>query len=249
MSVQPKATPALRKAFLAELPRLMQELTAGLNLINWPETQRREFFGQLMPAHADALKATGSSQLDNNLLARQVDSVLERPLPSRAELKTTPTAPSTPEAADPEFSAEEAQRVGLLVEAAVDWDKPVEADTEPAEIADDSRLALPGMPALGDATEPSHGRALAEQVQVGFAYQMQLQGQWQKVRLSHVSAARSFYVFTHGDRHLQTISLTLRMLVRLCEAGRLRAFETAYLVERATARARRQLAAVGSRTS
>jgi len=249
MSVQPKATPALRKAFLAELPRLMQELTAGLNLINWPETQRREFFGQLMPAHADALKATGSSQLNNNLLARQVDSVLERPLPSRAELKTTPTAPSTPEAADPEFSAEEAQRVGLLVEAAVDWDKPVEADTEPAEIADDNRLALPGMPALGDATEPSHGRALAEQVQVGFAYQMQLQGQWQKVRLSHVSAARSFYVFTHGDRHLQTISLTLRMLVRLCEAGRLRAFETAYLVERATARARRQLAAVGSRTS
>jgi hypothetical protein len=105
------------------------------------------------------------------------------------------------------------------------------------------------MPALSDATEPSHGRALAEQVQVGFAYQMQLQGQWQKVRLSHVSAARSFYVFTHGDRHLQTISLTLRMLVRLCEAGRLRAFETAYLIERATARARRQLAAVGSRTS
>lgn len=252
MSVQPKATPALRKAFLAELPKLMQDLTAGMNLVGWPEAQRREFFGQLMPAHAKALKSAASSQLDNNLLARQVDSVLERPLPSRAELKTTPPAPSTPEAADPDFSAEEARRVGLLVEAAVDWDKPVAADTEPAEITDDNRLALPGMPAQNDASdaaEPSHGRALAEQVQVGFAYQMQLQGQWQKVRLSHVSAARSFYVFTHGDRQLQTISLTLRMLVRLCEAGRLRAFETAYLVERATARARRQLAAVGSRTS
>jgi hypothetical protein len=247
MSVQPKATPALRKAFLAELPKLMQDLTAGMNLIGWPEAQRRDFFGQLMPAHAEALRTTGSSQLDNNLLARQVDSVLERPLPSRAELKTTPAAPANPEAEDPEFSTEEARRVGLLVEAAVDWDKPVEADTEPAEIAADNRLALPGMPALTESTEPSHGRALAEQVQVGFAYQMQVQGQWQKVRLSHVSAARSFYVFTHGDRHQQTISLTLRMLVRLCEAGRLRAFETAYLVERATARARRQLAAVGGR--
>ncbi len=249
MSVQPKATPALRKAFLAELPKLMQELTGGMNLIGWPEAQRREFFGQLMPAHAEALKSAGSSQLDNNLLARQVDSVLERPLPSRAELKTTPPTPPTAESEDPDFSPEEAQQVGLLVEAAVDWSKPVEADTEPAEIAADNRLALPGMPAMNESTEPSHGRALAEQVQVGFAYQMQLQGQWQKVRLSHVSAARGFYVFTHGDRHLQTISLTLRMLVRLCEAGRLRAFETAYLVERATARARRQLAAVGSRGS
>jgi len=261
MSVQPKATPALRKAFLAELPKLMLDLTAGMNLVGWPEAQRREFFGQLMPAHAEALKSAASSQLDNNLLARQVTSVLERPLPSRAELKTTPAAPAIPEAADPDFSAEEAQRVGLLVEAAVDWDKPVEADTEPAEIADDNRLALPGMPALSDASDASEpskpseprelrqGRALAEQVQVGFAYQMQLQGQWQKVRLSHVSAARSFYVFSHGDRHRQTISLTLRMLVRLCEAGRLRAFETAYLVERATARARRQLAAVASRAS
>ena len=246
MSVQPKATPALRKAFLAVLPKLMQELTAGLNLIGWPEAQRREFFGQLMPAHADALKATGSSQLDNNLLARQLDSVLERPLPSRAELNASPPAPATPEAEPAEFSAEEARRVGLLDDAAVAWNQSVDADTEPAEIAADNRVALPGMPALTEPAEPSQGRALAEQVQVGFAYRMQLQGQWQKVRLSHVSAARSFYVFTHGERHQQTISMTLRMLVRLCEAGRLRAFETAYLVERATARARRQLAAVGA---
>ena len=255
MSVQPKATPALRKAFLAELPKLMQELTGGLNLIGWPEAQRRDFFGQLMPAHAEALKAANSSQLDNNLLARQVDSVLERPLPSRAELKVSPSARAAADSADSahaadgadaEFSAEEAQRVGLLDEAAVDWDRPVEADTEPAEIAADNRLALPGMPALAESAEPSHGRALAEQVQVGFAYQMQLQGQWQKVRLSHVSAARSFYVFTHGNRHQQVVSLTMRMLVRLCESGRLRAFETAYLVERATARARRQLAGVSS---
>ena len=246
MSVQPKATPALRKAFLAELPRLMQELTTGLNLVGWPEAQRRDFFGKLMPAHAEALKSSASSQLDSNLLARQVDGVLERPLPSRAELKSIPPAMVTAETAQADFSPEEAKRVGLLEEAAVDWAQPVEADTEPAEIDADNRLALPGMPALNEAAEPSRGRALAGQVQVGFAYQMQLQGQWQKVRLSHVSAARSFYVFTQGQRHQQAISMTLRMLVRLCEAGRLRPFETAYLVERATARARRQLAAVGS---
>ena len=36
--------------------------------------------------------------------------------------------------------------------------------------------------------------------------------------------------------------MTSRMLARMCETGRLRAFESAYLLERATARARKQLA-------
>ena len=45
------------------------------------------------------------------------------------------------------------------------------------------------------------------------------------------------------------MSLTLRMLVRLCETGRFKAFESAYLVERATARARRQLAGLGANTT
>ena len=87
---------------------------------------------------------------------------------------------------------------------------------------------------------------LADHVQIGFAYRMHLDGGWQKVRLSHVSAARSFFIFSMGGRHKQTISLTRRMLERLCETGRLKAFETSYLVERATARARRQLAGLSA---
>jgi hypothetical protein len=61
MSVQPKPTPAQRKAFLAELPKLMQDLNEGMNLIGWPEAQRRAFFGQLMPAHAEALKSQAAA--------------------------------------------------------------------------------------------------------------------------------------------------------------------------------------------
>ena len=38
--------------------------------------------------------------------------------------------------------------------------------------------------------------------------------------------------------------MTARMLRRLCESERLRAFESAHLLERATARARAQLAAL-----
>ena len=73
-----------------------------------------------------------------------------------------------------------------------------------------------------------------------------LQDSWQKVRLSHVSPGRSFFMFTHGGRHKKTVSLTQRMVLRLCETGRLRAFENATLIERATERARRQLATLAT---
>ena len=72
---------------------------------------------------------------------------------------------------------------------------------------------------------------------------MHLKNEWQKVQLAHVSSGRSFFVFTRGDKHQETISMTSRMLARMCETGRLRAVESAYLMERATARARKQLAA------
>jgi hypothetical protein len=246
LSVQPKATPAHRKAFLAELPKMMQDLTEGMNLIGWPEAQRRAFFGQLMPAHAEALKSPAGRQLDINLMARQVDGALERPTPTRDELKAAPVLPVlTDEIAPPRFSAEEAKRVGLVEEAAVDWngrvDIEVGGEPEPAEPAP----AVPGLPSLSEPPEATQGRGLADAVQIGFAYQMHLDGAWHKVRLSHVSPGRSFFIFTHGGRHTKTVSLTQRMLVRLCEAGRLRAFENATLIERATARARRQLAALG----
>ena len=83
-----------------------------------------------------------------------------------------------------------------------------------------------------------------DHIKLGFAYQMHLKDEWQKVRLAHVSAGRSFFVFTRGGKHQETISMTSRMLARMCETGRLRAVESAYLMERATARARKQLAAL-----
>jgi hypothetical protein len=250
LSVQPKATAAHRKAFLAELPKLMQELTAGMNLIQWPEEQRRAFFGQLMPAHAEALKTVTGRTLEINLMARQIDGALQRPPPSRADLPAAPLP--TAETAAPQLTADEARRVGMVQESAIDWSKPVAGvATDHSATADAAAAATraappapptPGFPEQSEAPEPTEGRALADHVQMGYPYQMHIEGEWQKVRLSHVSAARSFFIFTHGAKNRQTISLTLRMLIKLCETGRLKAYETAYLVERATARARRQLA-------
>lgn len=270
VSVQPKPTPTERKAFLAELPLLMQELTEGLNLIGWPQDQRNVFFGQLMPAHAEALKAPPGRALDINLMARQVEGALQRPLPSREELRRAPV-PELPVLTDaielpagvpaftPAFSAEEAQRVGLVDEAAVDWDGRVDIDLGEAQLQEEAAAGrdaavplLPGLPAApaeadpADATEALGGAALVDALQLGSAYRMHLQGQWQKVRLAHVSDGRSFFAFTHGQRHKQTVSMTRRMVTRMCETGRLKPFEEAYLLERATARARKQLAALGA---
>lgn len=262
MSVQPKGSSERRQQFLRGLPPLMRDLNLGLDRIGHPETERRQFFAQLLPTHAESLKGQAPGTLAHNLLLRQVDAALATPLPLAPAPSPEP-APATGAfggsgragttadklAASPAsaaFTPAEAQAVGLLDDAAVDWLHPVDIDlgTEPELQTRD--LAITGLP-TPEAMEPTRGKSLAEHVQVGLAYRMQLQGDWQKVRLTHVSAGRNFFVFTHGTQLRSTLSMTRRMLVKLCDSGRLRALENAYLLERATARARRQLSAVAPR--
>jgi hypothetical protein len=247
MSLQPKGTPAQRQLFLRQLPQLMKDLNTGLDRIACPDEERRSFFAQLLPAHAESLKGQSLSTLEHNLLAKKVDGALATPLPRAADLPAAGSgspqalaalqALATPAA----FTPAEARAVGLIDDAAGDWKAGVDIDlgAEPELTAVDIDIA--GLP-TPEAVEPTRGKSLADHVQIGFAYQMQLRGEWQKVRLAHVSQGRSFFVFTHGAKQRETVSMTHRMLVRLCEAHRLRALESAYLLERATARARRQLA-------
>ncbi len=230
MSVQPKTSALQRKTFLSELPKLMKEIGEGMDLVDYADSARRSFFSKLLPAHAAALKAELVRQLDFNLLSRQVEGALERPLPTQADLKTTPVAlPTLTEAISdpgiaPRFTAEEAARVGLIDETTVDWNGKVDVDVSVEPEIKPHEIAIEGLPAPTEPVEPTQGKSLADHVQIGFAYQMHLEGSWQKVRLVHVSPGRTFFVFNHGKRHKQTISLTHRMLVRLCETGRLRAF-------------------------
>ena len=247
MSVQPKGTPTQRKEFLQQLPGMMRSLNEGMELIHWPESARKAFFGLLLPAHAESLKGEAMRTLDYNLLARRIDGAFATPLPNAESLP--PMGRELPVLTDsivlPTFSGDEAQRIGLVDESQVDWNQAVApAPAEEAEVTVED-VVIAGLP-TPDGVEPVHGEALAEHVQLGVVYQMHIDGAWQKVRLSHVSPGRAFYVFTRGKRHQKTISMTHRMLLRLCETDRLRAIESAQLLERATARARRQLAALGS---
>jgi hypothetical protein len=254
MSVQPKGSPTHRKHFLLKLPRLMKDLNSGLDAIGWPAQAKKDFFAQLLPAHSESLKGQPLSELDYNLLASELDTVLGRAVPQREELAraSEPLPELNDVVLDNRFSPEEAERIGLVPESAVDWDGTVDIEVglEPVDTADPGNAAdididinIEGLPPA-DPPEPVEGTALMEQVQIGFAYRMLLKDRWQKVRLSYVSPGRAFFVFTHGKKHQETISMTARMLARMCETNRLRPFENAYLIERATARARKQLAAL-----
>ena len=262
LSVQPKGSPAMRKRFLMQLPPLMKDLNEGMALIGWPNAAQQEFFAKLLPAHADSMKLAPMSELDFNMLGRQLEGIFALADPGADTLAAQEVLPEDDAATlERRFTAEEAEAVGLVPESAVDWSGPVDIDlsdepppapTLPGEfdarttgspMLDAALDSAPGGPAAAPA-EPVRGAELMDHVQLGFAYQMHLKDVWQKVRLTHVSAGRGFFVFSRGRNHQETISMTSRMLARMCQTGRLRAFESAYLMERATQRARRQLAAL-----
>jgi hypothetical protein len=244
MSVQPKGSPAQRKAFLIALPMLMKTLNAGMDMIQWPEVARKDFFGKLLPAHAESLKGESLRTLDYNLLLKEIDGVLGQPIPKANELPPMPPS-ELPVLLDAvhatTFTEAEAKAIGLVDETSIDWNGKVDVEIEAEPEVTQVDIQIDGLPEP-EPVEPSRGSSLADHVQIGFAYQMHIDGDWHKVRLSHVSAGRTFFVFTRGTKHQRTISMTYRMLSKMCENNRLRAFESAYLLERATARARAQLA-------
>jgi len=263
MSVQPKGSPAMRKKFLMQLPPLMKDLNEGMKLVGWPDAAQKEFFSKLLPAHADSLKGQPLSELEYNLLAKQLEAVFNTPVPEPdALLRDVPMTSTGVTAMEPQFSDTEAKQIGLVDESSVDWsgqiDIDLSAEPEPEPVRSGTDLAPVDLSldltaldinldmASKEPAEPTQGLQLMDHVRLGFAYQMHLNDQWQKVRLSYVSPGRAFFVFTRGKRHHETVSLTARMLARMCETGRFKAFESSYLIERATARARKQLAALSA---
>jgi hypothetical protein len=256
MSVQPKGSPVQRQKFLMQLPQLMKDLREGLDLIGWPQEAQKRFFAELMPSHAQALKGPPLSELDHNLLVKQVDAIFGAPVPRAEDAGRADLLPTlTDEVVAPHFTPEEVQRTGLVREQQVDWDGKVDIDLADLEEQMAQAAPLPASSveldinldlAESEPAEPVRGPSLIDHLKIGFAYQMHLKDAWQKVRLSYISPGRAFFVFTHGKKHQETLSMTSRMLQRVCEAGRLKSFENSYLIERATQRARRQLAALRS---
>jgi hypothetical protein len=251
LSVQPKGSPALRKAFLMTLPQLMKDLNEGLALIQWPEEAKQAFFSQLLPAHAECLKQAPHHDLTQRLLEQQLNKVERIDIPSREDAANDPLPAAIEDLQSPPvltvvsaLTPEEVQEAGFVPETSVSME-PLDIDLdEPAGEVDPSLMEVDIN--LDAPPPPVAGLQLVHHVQKGTAYQMLMQGEWKKVRLTWVSDGRTFFIFTQGHLHKKTISLTARTLAKMCDTGRFKAFEQSELLERATMRARRQLAALGT---
>ena len=181
--------------------------------------------GQFTPEEARAVGLVDESHVDWSLPADAVVApVGSAPLSALAETEVTAESSEDKAAGDAagENSADAAAGPALPL-GLVDINL-AELGQEPSDIA--------------------KGRELMQLIKPGFAYEMLLMEDWQTVRLTYVSPGRSFFVFSFGANHMQALSMTSRMLTRMCDTGRLRAVESAYLIERATHRARQQLAAL-----
>lgn len=255
LSVQPKGHPKLRQAFLLKLPSLMKDVNEGLALIQHPEPAKQAFFAELLPAHAACLKTAPTLDLTQRLLEQRLKQVESIAIPTREETAgDSVPAPLDSLQSDHSlmstsaFTAEEIKQSGFIPEAALDSGSldinldlagpTPEADPTLGEL--DINLDTPPPPAAG--------LQLVHHIQKGTPYHMIMQGKWQKVRLTWISEGRTFFIFNAGHLHKQTISLTGRTLARMCETGRFKAFEQAELIERATVRARKQLAALSAST-
>lgn len=251
MSVQPKGHPKLRQAFLLKLPSLMKDINEGLGLIQLPESAKQAFFAELLPAHAACLKAAPSHDLTQRLLEQRLKQVESIAIPTREETAgdSMPTPldslqSDTSLMSTSAFTAEEIKQAGFIPEAALDGGSlDINLDLAGPEPEADPTLGELDIN-LDTPPPPAAGLQLVHHIQKGTPYHMIMQGKWQKVRLTWVSEGRTFFIFNAGDLHKQTISLTGRTLAKMCETGRFKAFEQAELIERATVRARKQLAAL-----
>jgi uncharacterized protein DUF1631 len=231
----------------------MKDLNEGLAMIQWSEGAKQDFFSKLLPSHAESLKAQPQHDLTVRMLEAQLTKVEKLTIPSREEAANDPLPASLDNIAEPPtltvvtaLSPDEIKQAGFMPEAAL-ANEPLDIDLDSAGPDDPSLLDIDIN--LDAPPVPSAGAQLVHHVNKGTAYQMLMQGEWKRVRLTWVSEGRSFFIFTQGHQHKQTISLTGRTLAKMCDTGRFKAFEQSELIERATMRARRQLAALAGNKS
>ena len=91
-SVKPKITPEQRKELIAKLPSMLARLNKWLNLIEWEDSDRLQFFAELAECHASIVRAPVNLSPERQLeLALEVaQKAAERRLEKQANAKPEP---------------------------------------------------------------------------------------------------------------------------------------------------------------
>jgi hypothetical protein len=227
-SVQPKINPEDRKRLVKTIPAVLGTLREGLQLIEWPKAQSREFFTRLMASHAQAVKALevaygNGAPLDQTEFQRKIDEVqIAEPPP-----------------AQPDEPLHQLTITADVVRSAVTANHAeVNVIEEPLTVAPEEMIPVEQLTdAAIDAT--------IEGWQRGSWFDLWTGQQTERVRLRWVSPRRNFYLFTSaetGKAH-SLAPLILRGYVR---AGRIKSAEKAPLFERVVGDLMRDLQGEGT---
>jgi len=145
----------------------MKTLNAGMDMIQWPDVARKDFFGKLLPAHSESLKGESMRTLDYNLLLKQVDGVLGQPIPKSSELhrcrRPNCRCCSTRCRRHLHRSRGQGHRPGRRNVDRLERQGDVELEAEPELTTVD--IQIDGMPEP-EPVEPSRGSSLADHVQI-----------------------------------------------------------------------------------
>jgi len=156
-SVKPKTDPVERKKLATSVPKILKQLTAGLNASGADDTARTAFFAQLMNMHTAVLHTPAEPEKPKAAPARQAKAkeakakespLLDghgRPIPPK-----TPPAGAKPAAAAGKPSATaEAKTIDTKTDEALDFTKPivVKIGTEVVQVEKTDELDFTAAPA------------------------------------------------------------------------------------------------------
>ena len=207
-SVDLAQTAGQRQRLLQLIPGLLKSLRDGLASIDYPLTQAKAFFDELMTLHQAGLRAAA-------------ETPSWAPVPASAPVTTNRQlleAMFEPDGrsgtASPWLAPAEAQHSGFME----DWAASISGDTE--------QQPAPSLPAAA----PSLAEAALEW-QVGAWVEMLVDTQWLRAQLSWVSPQRTLYMFTSegGRKH----SMTERVLHHLLKLGFVKVISDQGVLERA----------------
>ena len=224
MSVQPKGTPAPAQGLPDAAAGPDEDPQRGHGADRLARAGAARFFGKLLPVHAERLKgARRRPELARSLLARQLETAFQ-PLPLADSVRPGPLAhvPAGDVAMAPHFSAEEIEtrRPRRRAGRRLGPSRSSRRSSKPSPRRPRTRDPPQALD-IGSGHRPHRRRARAgarAAVDGPPAGRLRLpdahQGPVAKVRLSYVSSGRSFFAFTHGRKHQETLSFTARAYAR-----------------------------------
>ena len=196
-----------RPRLLQLIPGLLKSLRDGLASIDYPLTQAKAFFDELMTLHQAGLRAVAETP-------SWVPVPASGPVTTNRQLLETMFEPDGRSGtASPWLAPAEAQHSGFME----DWEASISGgDTEPA-------FSLP-------AAAPLVAEAALEW-QLGTWVEMLVDTQWLRAQLSWVSPQRTLFMFTSegGRKH----SMTQRVLHHLMKLGFVKVISDQGVLERA----------------